>query len=296
MRCTTRACGLAMVVFLVGGWASLGLADMMADSPVVFPKKGCLPSKYPPDVRPGGSKPTEKGYAFFGTPCRSLQQIAKIQAAMPPGRFTAPTNDWKYLPRTHRILTQGGRLRLIAFGDSIVNDTMRSGWVAKLQEAYPKAEIRASVYVRGGGGCQHYREENRVARFIVPEKPDLVFIGGISQRSIDDIREVIHTLRAALPKLEILLATGAFGTADPRDAEALAKARHSGTGQYGKDLKALADEQKCAYLDMTTPWAEYIRSTGKHPHVFYRDRVHANPQGEQILSKILMEFFRSSAP
>jgi hypothetical protein len=30
----------------------------------------------------------------------------------------------------------------------------------------------------------------------------------------------------------------------------------------------------------------------KHPHVFYRDRVHANEIGEQILSKILMAFFK----
>ena len=41
---------------------------------------------------------------------------------------------------------------------------------------------------------------------------------------------------------------------------------------------------------MTGPWAEYVRSTGLHPHLFYRDRVHANEQGEQILSQIVMAF------
>ena len=54
----------------------------------------------------------------------------------------------------------------------------------------------------------------------------------------------------------------------------------------------LAAEEQCAYLDMTAPWAEYIRSAGVHPHRFYRDPVHANEYGEQILSRILMEFFR----
>lgn len=289
---TTMKAVLPLALLLLAASASSGLADMMADSPVTFPEKGCLPSDYPPDVHPGPSKPTEEDYAFFGTPCRSVEQIDKIQADMPAGTFTPPENDWKHLRRTRQILTEGGDLRLIAFGDSIVNDTMRSGWVAKLQQAYPKANIRASVYVRGGGGCQHYREENRLERFVIPEKPDLVFIGGISQRSVEDIREVVLRLRKALPDLEIVLATGTFGTADPRVPEELAKARHSGTGEYGKELKALAEQQNCAYLDMTTPWAEYIRSTGKHPHVFYRDRVHANPQGEQILAKILMEFFR----
>jgi hypothetical protein len=32
---------------------------------------------------------------------------------------------------------------------------------------------------------------------------------------------------------------------------------------------------------------------GVHPHRFYRDRVHANAFGEQILSKILMAFLTS---
>jgi hypothetical protein len=42
---------------------------------------------------------------------------------------------------------------------------------------------------------------------------------------------------------------------------------------------------------MTTPWMQYVRSSGLHPHLFYRDRVHANAFGEQILAKILMSWW-----
>ena len=127
---------------------------------------------------------------------------------MVKGEFTPPKPDWKYLSRTRRILTEGGDLHVLAFGDSIVADTMRSGWLAKLAAAYPQAKIRGTVYVRGGGGCQHYKEEGRIAKNIVPRKPDLVFIGGISQRDIEAIRDCIRQLRAGLPEVEILLATG----------------------------------------------------------------------------------------
>lgn len=266
-------------------------ADMAKDSPVTFPASGALPARFPPDISAKAFGPVEEGYYLFSTPERSLDQISRVQAAMPRGRFTKPKPDWTHLRHTRSILKRGGELRLMAVGDSIVNDTMRSGWVAKLAEAYPKVTINARVYVRGGGGCQHYREERRVAKYIRPFKPDLVFIGGISQRDIDSIREVIQQLRADLPKLEILLATGAFGTADPRDAQELAKAPHSGTGPYGPALKKLAGQENCAFLDMTAPWAEYIRSSNVHPHLFYRDVVHANEFGEQILSKILVAFF-----
>lgn len=266
-------------------------ADMLADSPVKFPDKGCLPAKYAPDVVSAVRETPEKDYSIFSTPQRSLAQIAKIQAEMPAGQFTPPKPDWTYLPRTQRLLTSGGALKLMAVGDSIVADTMRSGWVAKLAEAYPQAKIEALVYVRGGGGCQHYKEERRVAKNIVPRKPDLVLIGGISQRSIDDIREVLGQVRAGLPNVEFLLFTGTFGATDPRDAAALAKAAHSGTGAYGKALRQLAAEEHCAFLDMTTPWVEYLRSAKVHPHIFYRDRVHANEYGEQILTKILLAFW-----
>jgi hypothetical protein len=265
-------------------------ADMMKDSPVTFPKQGALPAKYPPDVQVR-NEPAEQGYYIFSSPCRSASQVKRIQAEMPTGRFTPPPKEWVYLKNSMCILSEGGDLRLLALGDSIVNDIMRSGWVTLLRELYPKANIAATVYVRGGGGCQHYREEGRIAKNVIPRKPDLVFIGGISQRGVEDIREVIHQLRAGLPDVEILVASGVFGTTDPRDAEALAKAPHSGTGDYGKSLKKLAVEERCAYLDMTTPWAQYIRSSGLHPHRFYRDAVHANEYGEQILSKVLMAFF-----
>lgn len=270
-------------------------ADLMADSPVKFPKEGALPSKFPPDAPVKDWEEPEKDYSLFSTPERSLNQITEIQKETPKGKFTSPPADWMPLTQTRRALTKGGKLRIMAVGDSIVNDTMRSGWIAKLREAYPKAEISAKVYVRGGGGCQHYKEENRIAKVVVPFQPDLVLLGGISQKDIGSIREVIHQLRRALPKVEILLFTGTFGMTDLRVSEELAKAPYSGTGEYGKALKAFAAEEKCAYLDMTTPWAEYILSSKLHPHLFYRDVVHANEYGEQILSKIMMAFWTNKS-
>jgi GDSL-like Lipase/Acylhydrolase family len=267
-------------------------ADLNADSPVKFPSSGALPPKHLPDRPAKDGVEVEPGTYTTSSPERSLDQIRTIQAEMPPGSFTAPPHDWKHLPRTRRILAEGGSLHLVALGDSIVNDTMRSGWVALLREAHPKADVRATVCVRGGGGCQHYKENGRVAKFVSPLKPDLVLIGGISQKDVESIRTVIRQLREASPQVEILLATGAFGPADPRDPTELAKAHYSGTGDYGKALRRLADEERCGFLDMTTPWAEYLRSAKVHPHLFYRDVVHANEYGEQILAKIMTAFFR----
>ncbi|MBU0607228.1 MAG: SGNH/GDSL hydrolase family protein, partial [Armatimonadetes bacterium] len=205
---------------------------LATDSPVVFPTDQPIPAKYPCDL-PAENHPPEPDYFLFNTPERSLEQIRTIQAEMPPGTFTPPPHDWAPLRRARRLLTEGGDFHLLGLGDSIVNDTMRSGWVGLLQEAYPEARVRGTVYVRGAGGCQHYKEEDRVAKVVVPLQPDVVYIGGISQADLESIRDVIGQLRAGLPEVEILLATGTFGRADPRDPAALAAAPYSGTGPWG---------------------------------------------------------------
>ena len=265
---------------------------MCADSPVTFTESGTMLTKYAEDVATK-TWPVEADYFLFSSPTRSLGQIKSLQQKMIPGHFTSPKNDWKHLRRTRKILTEGGPLHIMAVGDSIVNDTMRSGWVAKLQEAYPKAKIRATVYVRGGGGCQHYRENGRVEKYILPAKPDLVCIGGISQKDTESIQNVIIQIRSGLPEVEFLLTPGVFGIMDPRDPQAMAASSHSGSGTYGKALEKIAAEQKCAHFDFTTPWCEYVISSKVHPHLFYRDVVHANEAGEQILSKILMTFWNA---
>ena len=168
---------LFALVTLVACAGGLGKAkaDLMADSPVKFPEQGPLPAKYPPDQSAKTNEAPELDYYLFRTPERSLGQIAKIQAEMPAGEFAPPPQNWQHLQRTRRLLTEGGELRLLALGDSIVNDAMRSGWVARLQEAYPKAAIQALVYVRGGGGCQHFKTAGRIANNVIPRKPDLCF-------------------------------------------------------------------------------------------------------------------------
>ncbi len=297
--------------------APTGPSRMAADSPVTFPASGPLPPTHSPDVSQP-AQPSEEGVFVFeslplappeaGTPAakytgRSAAQVAAITGTLPPGEFTPPPHDWQHLPRTRRLLADGGKLTIVALGDSIVNDTMRSGWIGGLRHEYPRTEIRGFVCVRGGGGCHFFGQEGRIARYVVPLKPDLVIIGGISRgdRQLPDgsvqragigpIRDTIQQIREARPDVEILLMTGAFGAADPRSDEELAAASHSTTSPEGRALRSFAAEERCGFLDMTTPWSEYIRSSGLHPHRFYRDRVHANEHGEQILARILLAFF-----
>ena len=87
---------------------------------------------------------------------------------------------------------------------------------------YPKCKIEKVTSARGSTGCWWYKLDNHVEEYVLRHKPDLLMIGGISQREdVDSIREVIRQVRAKQSP-EILLMTPAFGV--PR------RTRTSGTG------------------------------------------------------------------
>ena len=148
---------------------------------------------------------------------RTLEQIDRFYLRMPPVRYEPPAGRWENLPRTKSCLTEGGILGVVMLGDSIVNDTSRSGWNLVLERQYPKCSIEKITSVRGSAGCWWYKEAGRMHKFVLDHNPDLVIIGGISQRGdIDSIRDCIGQIRAA-SAADVLLMTGAFGSVDPRD-------------------------------------------------------------------------------
>lgn len=225
---------------------------------------------------------------------RTLEQIEKIYSEMPPVEYRPPSDHLSRLPQTRERLTEGGTLRVVMLGDSIVNDTSRSCWNLLLERDYPKCKIEKITSVRGSTGCWWYKEPGRVQKFVLDHKPGLVIIGGISQRGdIDSIREVISQIRSSC-QTDILLMTGAFGQVEPSDEDQWKRiSEPSHFSDYRKGLEKLAYEAKTAFLDMEAAWAKYIRQCGKDLEWFKRDPIHANERGEQILGHILAQYISS---
>lgn len=228
---------------------------------------------------------------------RTLEQINSIYSKMEPVRYNPPSDRWKNLPRTRKALTDGGTLRVVMLGDSIVNDTSRSCWNLLVEKRYPKCKIEKITSVRGSTGCWWYKEPGRVKKFVLDHKPALVMIGGISHHGdIDSIREVIRQIRAASDS-DILLMTGAFGNVDPRDDNQWRRiSDRDHFSEYRKGLELLARDTGAAFLDMEAAWAGYVRESGKDLDFFKRDPIHANERGEQILGHMLESYFSLPAP
>lgn len=253
-----------------------------------FPKNvrwAASPEALLPAVRQARQKIGD-GFVIRGSE-RTLEEIDRHYAAIPPVDYTPPAGRLQRLPRTRRILANGGTLRVVMLGDSIINDTSRSAWELLVERNNPKVRIVKFTSVRGGGGCWYFREPGRIQTFVLDHAPDLVIIGGISQKADGSIRDCAQQIRAAIQP-DFFFMTGPFGRVDLKDEQ---KWRQTLDGPYRSHLKALAEELGAEYLDLQAEWARYVRNTGRDVTEFMRDPVHANERGEQILGRILERYF-----
>ena len=219
---------------------------------------------------------------------RTLKQIKEIYSTIPPIKFKALENRFRYLKKTEQLIKGEKKLRVVMLGDSIINNTSRSQWHLLVQEKHPKCQITKVTSVRGSTGCWWYQDNHRVIPFVIDQKPDLVIIGGISQRGdIAAIKSVIQQIRKH-SQAEILLMSGVFGRLKPDNKEAWQSTIDEKKTPYRFELRKLASEQKCAFFDIRSPWTDYMQ--GKVLKSFYADTVHANAKGEQVIGHLLAKF------
>jgi len=219
-------------------------------------------------------------------PRRTLEAIDRIYASMPPVRHVPPADRWKNLSGTRKRLEEGRTLRIVQLGDSIVNDTSRSSWTLLLERRYPGSRIQDITCVRGSTGCWWYRKEERLEKYVLRHRPQLLVIGGISQRGdMESIRAVAEKARARCGA-EVLLLTGPFGRTDPRNKEWPPEIDPRGSDERAR-LKRLAGEIQVGFIDLQGLWGRYVRESGKDLDWYKRDVVHANERGEQILGRLL---------
>ena len=95
----------------------------------------------------------------------------EVAAGNPLLRYEAPANRCERLPKTMKTLREGGKLRIVMLGDSICNDTSNSLYETLLMRAYPKARIEVVTSVRGGTGCQFYKDPPHVQEYVLRFQP-----------------------------------------------------------------------------------------------------------------------------
>lgn len=225
---------------------------------------------------------------------RRLKRIDATYAEMPPVKYVPPKDRWSRFPRTAGILAkkEGGELRVVMVGDSICNDTCRSAWAEQLlPRDYPAVKVERVGCFRGGTGCWWFKEPDRVKRYILDHKPDLLVLGGISHKDdIESVRSIVEQVREAAP-CDILLMSPVYGTVDPNDDKQWQFKIDLKGKDHRSQLYRLSEKLELGFIDVTAHWGQYVRESGKDLDWFKRDYVHANERGEQVLGRILAAHF-----
>lgn len=225
---------------------------------------------------------------------KPIEMADTLFLQMEPLGYNPPKDRWGLIPKTMKRLREGGKLRVVMLGDSIVNNIQSSSFNLLVERTYPGSSIEKIVSVRGSTGCWYYQEPENLKRYVLRHAPDLLVIGGISQRGdVEAIRSVISQTRAALPEVEVIVLTdvfGAKGTIDPYDPKTAAEPDPNGTG-YRERLLKMANEEKVEYLNLTQPWARFLAASKQPLGAFMSDAVHANARGCQLIGRFLELYF-----
>lgn len=223
-------------------------------------------------------------------------QLTKLPAL----RYDLDAARLSGLPLTRQRLQNGGPLRIVMLGDSIINDTSNSLFEVLLRRRYPRTQITVIPSIRGATGCWYYQEEDRVRDYVVRHEPDLLMIGGIShQNKPDAIGEVIRQTRAALgPKMpEVLVMTGPISLEEKMRRDFLA---HSNLPreeairkmeEFKPRLREIVARQGATFLDIREVYEQYVQESGLPPKYFMRDETHADMNGKLVLGMILDRYF-----
>jgi lysophospholipase L1-like esterase len=229
--------------------------------------------------------------AFAGM--STIERIDAIYAAMDPIVYRPPASRFANIPKTMSKLRDGGELRMVLLGDSIMGNTSASSFELLLMRRYPKCKIVKIASLRSSTGCKYYREDHRVQEYVLKHNPDLLVIGGISNGGdAEAVRSVIQQVRAQKPDTEVLLLTPVFGAMRDEHIRTFTREIDTTTSNFRFNMQKVAAEEKCAFFDMTGPWWAYIQDSGKTYGWFMGDAVHANARGCQIIGRLLEIWFQ----
>lgn len=262
-------------------WAAADASRLAVDAGLA-----CIPPRIEIVERPDVMCDVVSVGTQVGSPERTRQQTDEIYASMKPVTYVPPSDRWQYLERTREILCCRGSLLVSMVGDSIIADTGRSRWDDYLAEL-TGARITKLVSVGNGLGAMYFQQEPNTWCAAVRQRPDLVILGGISQVDSEATRQIIRQIRQ-YSNSDILLLTPAFGLRDPSDPAAWSYQVDAQIDPQRAALVVVANEEKVGLLDMTGEWGKYVNDSGQKVEAFKRDIVHANPEGEQIEGRILL--------
>jgi len=213
-----------------------------------------------------------------------------LYKTMPPLKFTAPPDSMALLPKTVAAMKNGTPWRVVMLGNSLMDDSVNSLFMALVQRDFPASRFNVVGSVRGQTGCGFYRIPEQFQKYVVAHKPELLMI--LDSTGGEDLEAVVKMTREQVG-CEILVINTPLGGDWRKKAETLDW--RSFTNRSGGPAFNIIPVRNCtqklnvAFWDMTSPCNDYLAAAGDID--FTRDYVHNNDVGKQIIGRVLHQYF-----
>ena len=239
----------------------------------------------------------------------SVEEAAKwcndLAATLPKLDTPETADSWMKLPKTREKILSGKSVNVVFLGDSIMNDTWCGNVVTLIQSALPQADLRCFISVRGSTGCWYYHEKEHFDEYVSKYKPDLVLVGGISNRGKEqNVQEAEESMVETIERCKAIGAEVVVCTPPPSyEFRKDSSAKPFDQGLMKDDSPTFYLEQGyirrasartgVALWDLTTAPCEAIARSGKPLDWFKRDAAHNDDRGKQLIAQTLAAYFKA---
>lgn len=231
-----------------------------------------------------------------------------LEAAYPEPPKTTPTAAEKLIPKTLAKLAAGGKVHLLAWGDSVTadgflpdpeKDRWQAQFVRRLRARYPKAEIVLTTEAWGGRNTDSYRNEppgsvHNYKEKVLDAKPDLIVSEFVNDAGLNEaavfqrygrIRDEFKAIGA-----EWIILTPHYVRPDWMGLAA-EKGIDDDPRPYVTALRKFAQENNLALADASLRYGRLWRQGIPYSTLMMNNINHPNPFGMGIFADALMALF-----
>ena len=232
--------------------------------------------------------------------------------------YRPKNTHWQRIPLTMQKLRQGHQIRIVVLGDEFQQDLANSPIDVFLNAMYPGPRPEVLCFSRNGTGMGRFKDS--VDEFVTKWQPDLLIIGGNSNRDVmDDFQQILDEVRASdfqtgratemvlLSKCwspNVTSKEGFILRPDMRELDQKVENNVEIPDDFRGHLLRFAATNRIEFLDMTGILSEFIfgpcSSAGVGPPAdasgapysyWMRDSSRPNEYGRQIMARILEAYF-----
>ncbi len=231
-----------------------------------------------------------------------------LETAFPEPPKPNPSVAERCLPKTMSTLKDGGRLRVLAWGDSVTDarylpEPEKNRWqeqfVRRLRTAYPAATIELVTEAWGGRNTGSYFNEppgslHNYQEKVLDARPDLVVSEFVNDAGLDGagVATRYGRIRDDMKKIgaEWIILTPHYvrpdwmGFAEERQCD-------DDPRTYVKALRAFAADNHLALADASPRWGRLWRQGIPYSTLLMNNINHPNPFGMSLFADALMALF-----